>query len=202
MVSVAEVHLGQDETLDAFYDRLEPQLLANSVVSQELADTGGVRLRTLQQQFGVSEGEAAFLSRQLVRTRGNQAKFHGTLTQQLRRDPAEGRDDYLYHVTTKRRLRQIMKQGLVPGSKPQFTNYGYYSGGRVFLAEKGGVPFWKERVEQHEEANSDRPSKVVVLRVLRDQTGPLLPDKMGTEDSRYPSYYIEQPIAPTNLELV
>jgi hypothetical protein len=193
---------GDTESPDEFYAGWELKLLSNPAVSQELADTGGVRLKTLQREFDVSEGEAALLSRALMRIHGDKAKFYSSPSKEWQEQATADRDGYLYHITTKRRLRSIMKQGLVPGSQPHFTNYGGYSSDRLFLTEKGGVPFWKERVEQHEHSNYDRPSKVVVLRVPRDQVDKLISDKIGTQDSLHPSYYTEQLIPPSSLELV
>ena len=190
-----------DDELSAYYAEKEPLLLANDAVMQELEQAGAVSIRTLQSQLGVSEGEAAFLSRTFNRKHGDRAKADTFLSQQWSAAKSADKDAYLYHVTTKRRLRLIQRQGLAPGSEAQFTNYRGYSSDRVFLCEKGGVAFWKERVEQHEHANRDRTSRVIVLRVDRRKVPDLKLDKVGTSDSGHPSFYIEQPIAPEAVEV-
>lgn len=190
------------EALDDLYARLEPQILANPVIRAELADTGIVRLRTLQQQLGLPEGQAAFVARTIERKHGDRTKYYASQAKQYQAAKAADKDNYLYHITTARRARQIKSRGLVPGSTAQFTNYRGYSSDRIFLCEKGGVPFWKERVEQHEHANHDHPSTVIGLRVDRTKIPNLLPDTIGTQDSGHPSYYIVSPVKPADLETV
>ena len=113
------------------------------------------------------------------------------------RDAIESWDDpdqFLYHVTSWPRARQIIRQGLLTGQSPTFSNYGGHSQGRIFFTERGGVPYWTEKVEMHLEYNTDgRPPPAAVLRVRREDVLDLLkPDPIGTKDAGEPAYYIEQ----------
>lgn len=186
-------HRDEDYTAwERWYQAVEPFIL--DAAMKELGETGSLTIRNMGRYAGVSEGYANFLVREFLKRHKNADHVRvarGLEQKQKDEEAAAVRDEYLYHVTTQRRIPLIRKNGLVPGMPSQFSNYTDYSRGKVFFCEKGGVSFWRSKVEDHEEANHDRPSRVVVLRVprsaLEDQ---LQNDGRGTEDSRSPSYYV------------
>lgn len=186
-------HRDEDYTAwERWYQEVEPFIM--DAAKKELDETGNVTIRNMGRYAGVSEGYANFLVREfLKRHKGadHVRVARGLADRERAEEEAARKDEYLYHVTTKRRLPLIRKNGLQPNMPSQFDNYSDYTRGKVFFCEKAGVNFWKQRVEEHEEANHDRPSQVVVLRVprsaLEDQ---LQNDGRGTEDSRSPSYYV------------
>lgn len=180
-----------------FHQDMAPKLLANPVVQKELQDTGRITIKTLMQQ-GLPEGDANLASRELTKNYGNEA----TANAHWRLQMPKTQDDYLYHVTLKTRLPAIKRNGIKPGSNPVFSNYSDYSSGKTFLSELGGVNFWKMRVEQHEEANTDNPKGVVVLRIPKDAVKDLRHDKAGTDDSRHPSYTTTNIIPPNVIQVV
>lgn len=187
------------EAWEAWYTSIEPSIKPWAL--QQLASTGRLSIAEIGKKLGVSEGYASFVYRELAKRYRN--ADHEKMAARLDREgiQKEGKDDYLYHVTTKARLPLIRKNGLSPNAVKQFSNYSDYSSGKVFFAEKGGVKFWKQRVEEHEDHNSDRPSPVVVLKVKRS----VLEDKLqndgrGSEDSRWPSYYVTEKVPPKVIE--
>jgi hypothetical protein len=199
----APPHRDEDYTAwERWYQEVEP--LVRDAALKELAETGNLKIRNMERYAGVSEGYAAFLVREFLKrhhTPEHARVARGLDDRRKAEEAAAEKDEYLYHVTTARRLPLIRKNGLVPGMPSQFENYSDYSRGKVFFCEKGGVSFWKSKVEDHEEANHDRPSRVVVLRVprsaLEDQ---LQNDGRGTEDSRSPSYYVTSKV-PASMVL-
>lgn len=192
------------EAWEQWYLEVEP-LIKDSAM-QELAQTGSLTILGMEKRAGVSEGYANFLVREFLKR--NKTAAHGTVAvshqrKQEEEERANDKDQYLYHVTTKRRLPLIKKNGLSPTAPSQFSNYTDYSKGKVFFSEKQGVSFWKEKVEEHEHANNDRVSGVVVLRVKREllEDG-IQNDGRGTEDSRSPSYYITKKVPARAIEVV
>jgi hypothetical protein len=109
---------------------------------------------------------------------------------------SETDDDYLYHVTSTEHVATIKKHGLHPGKSPTFTNYAGHSKGKIFLTDRKGVPYWKDRVQQHLFHNSDNPHDVAVFRVHKSRVKDLQKDELGSEDSRTNSYYTHKPILP------
>ncbi len=192
------------EAWSSWYTSVEPTILHDSL--EELNRTGNLTIRGMEKRAGVSEGLASFLVREFLKK--HKTGEHDKVSYQLRQKDDEakhaaGRDEYLYHVTTRRRLPLIKKNGLSPSAVPQFSNYVAHSQGKVFFCEKAGVNFWKQRVEQHESHNHDRPSRVIVLRVKRS----LLEDKIqndgiGSDDSGSESYYITDRVPPRAIEVV
>ena len=187
------------------YDRLmadyrlkEPEYLANPAIAQELQTTGSLSLRTVQRALGVSEGEANFIVRNLLKTHADPAKAAAYAKSQEVPDT----DEFYYHVTLKRNLPKIRRMGLRPDSTPMFSNYTQHSGGRVFLCEKNGVNFWKMRVEQHVHHNTGKVLQLVVIRFPKQAVPQVFPDDVGTTDSRYPSYYTTQTVPPQQLQIV
>lgn len=112
------------------------------------------------------------------------------------KDWHEQDDDYLYHVTSTEHVSSIKKHGLHPGKSPTFTNYAGHSQGKVFLTDRRGVSYWKEKVRQHLFHNSDNPHDVAVIRVHKSRVKELKKDELGSSDSRTNSYYTEKPILP------
>ena len=106
----------------------------------------------------------------------------------------DGDDGYLYHVTSAPAAAGIRERGLTPGAWQTFGGaYSAHSAGRVFLTERSGVSFWRERVENALHHHHDRPPAVVVLRIPKDKiTVELLPDALGSDDARAPAYYATQ----------
>lgn len=185
----------------AWYDAVEPSISQSAM--EELNSTGTLKISNMVKRLGVGEGLANFVVREFTKRHRTADHERGIREREKAADLAANRDEYLYHVTTKRRLPLIKKNGLSPNAPSQFENYTDYSRGKVFFCEKGGIGFWKQRVEEHEEANNDRPSRVVLLRVPRS----LLEDKLqndgrGTEDSRKPSYYVSEKVPAKSIEVV
>ena len=192
------------EELLAWYDAIESSIMDSAM--EELSRTGGLTIRDMVKRTGASEGRANFLVRQFEKRHKNDAHAAAGRRRVAEEDAVSARskrDDYLYHVTTKRRLALIKKNGLSPNAPSQFENYAGYTKGKVFFCEKEGISFWESRVEDHEEANNERPSRVVILRVARA----VLEDKLqndgpGSEDSRSPSYYVTEKVPAKAIEVV
>lgn len=100
-------------------------------------------------------------------------------------------DDYLYHVTTAPAARSIAAEGLMPGASQAFgSSYAGHSRGRVFLTDRNGVSFWRDRIEQNLELAQRNPPKVVVMKIPRSAVPEgLQVDKAGTADARAPAWY-------------
>ncbi len=108
-------------------------------------------------------------------------------------------DDAYYHVTTEAKAERILSEGLRPHAGRETLGgwWGNYSRGKVFLAERRGVAFWRNRIEealQHQ--TDDEPPKLVVVRIPKAAVpeGALKVDEPGTKDSRSGSYYSETEI--------
>lgn len=108
-------------------------------------------------------------------------------------------DDYVYHVTTADRAAAILKNGFLPDQTPSMDSgfYRDYSKGKVFYSDRGGVGFWKERIEQHLQAQTDgEPPNMVVLRVPKKNIANLQKDALGEKDSLAGSYFSGPPETP------
>lgn len=171
------------------------RVLANLAIQAELAETGRISLRSLQREFGYAEGQAAFMVRHLQKSFDDR-KFADY--QKRTTTPAD--DGYFYHVTLKKRLPLIRRDGLLPDSAPLFSNYATYSGGRIFLCDRDGIGFWKERVEQHAFHNG-WPTRTVVLKIRKDKVPAPHIDKTGSEDSRHKAYYTTEAIPSAAIEV-
>ena len=108
---------------------------------------------------------------------------------------ASQRDEYLYHVAPASRAGRIESEGLRPnaGATVRGGSYEGYSKGKVFLTEKGGIDFWKDRVSRHLE-DQGLPSDVTVYRVKRSDVPDAKPDAIGSKDATKPAYYADRPI--------
>lgn len=117
--------------------------------------------------------------------------------------------DYLYHVTTYRRLETIAEEGLVRGHARAIGASALDDHARkgIFLTELGGVFFWYSRAEEHAEHGSDdllEDGAVPV--VLRTPWGDELEDaldadEIGSNDAKAAAYIAEQPIDGADLEV-
>jgi hypothetical protein len=108
-------------------------------------------------------------------------------------DSTEGPDDFYYHVTTYQNAKAIIRDGLVPDSGGMFTHgvYAAHSRGRVFLTERDGVNFWRERVEAQLQHNFDKPPAVAVVRIPKSAVQNAQPDDIGTQDARAGAFFVE-----------
>ena len=184
------------------YELFEPTLLADPLVRQDLSTIGYAKPSTIDKVLRQHNSD---LGAGLTGNTFN--KRHQNLNQQSlyqkQQDEADlraRRDGFYYHVLPKNRLRIVMREGLIPGKSPVFTNYTNHSQGRIFLCEKEGVDFWKQRVEEHLFHNGQN-QKVSVVRIPKTIVS-VLPDEVGTQDSRTPSYYTTQSISPENIQIV
>lgn len=73
-----------------------------------------------------------------------------------------------YHVTTERAAKRILREGLRSG-KPTMAPGAFRttSRGKVFVTDRRGVAFWRDRIAEHLEAQYDDPPKLVVVRLPR-----------------------------------
>ena len=181
---------------------IEHQAISHPAVEEEFRTTGTITIRTLQQAMSLPEGQANFLQRYLAQ------KHNDPLAQARYRKKQEAEyqatlaDDFYYHITDTARVPQIMENGLRPGSDPMFSNYTHHSTNRLFLTEKGGINFWKERVEQHAFNNTGDEIKVAVLRMPKAAIEEVEQDEVGSMDAKYPSYYTTQSIPPEFIEVM
>ena len=192
------------EAWEKWYSEMEPLILRGSL--EELGKTGSLTIRGMGQRAGVSEGYAAFLVREFMK-RHKDATHDQKAAElsQRERDASKAAetDEYLYHVTTRRRLPLIRKNGLSPNAPSQFENYSGYSKGKVFFCEKRGISFWKQRVEEHEDANQDKASRIVLLRVRRGLVGDgVADDGPRPAGARSASYYVTQKVPAKAVEVV
>lgn len=105
----------------------------------------------------------------------------------------DGADEYVYHVTTKQNAAKILNGGFRHG-QPQSMAQGFYadySKGKVFFADKGGVRYWQEKIQNHLEHQYDNPPKTTVLRIKKSDLPKLQSDEVGKRDSGAGSYYLE-----------
>lgn len=170
----------------------------NPEVKKELDLTGRVSIRTLM-KLGLGEGESAQISRELNKKYGDDVK-HGRFLNQLDQARINSEtDEYYYHITPKYNLKNIMKNGLLPDRKSTFSNYTNNSKGKIFLCEKNGIEYWKERVENHIFHNTGNNSGVAVIKIKKTSVPKIMPDITGTSDSRSPAYYTTIPIPPSEI---
>lgn len=187
---------------EATYADVEPKLLADPEVRRELQQNSQVSRAAIRRVIGTDYG-LVYISSVFNRKHGDVMK--AATANADREKAAKGAipaDPFCYHVTTRRRLKQILSIGLQPNMPAQFSNYQGYSQGKVFLCEKGGVSFWKDKVEDHEEHNSDRPSPAVVLRIPKESVKNMQPDQLGTIDSSSQSWFTTQGISKQHINLI
>lgn len=116
--------------------------------------------------------------------------------------------EYLYHVTTYRRLEDIAEDGLRRGRARAIgaPSYDANAARGIFLTEAEGVFFWHARAEDHAEHGSDDLLEdgvvPIVLRVdvddLPDEE--LEPDEPGSHDARADAWISQGPIEPDTIE--
>lgn len=109
----------------------------------------------------------------------------------------DGKDDYLYHVTTPAKARQILQDGFLPDAASPSMAEGFYrdySKGKVFFSDRDGVSYWKERIGAHLEYTGKK-SNLVVLRVPRKAVGNLAEDTIGAKDSGRGSFFSTAPVS-------
>lgn len=116
--------------------------------------------------------------------------------------------EYLYHVTTYRRLESIAEEGLRRGhARAIGASYDAHANRGIFLTEPDGIFFWFHRAENHAEHGSDDVLEdgvvPVVLRVdiedLPDEE--LQSDELGTKDAHHDAWISEGPIDPEDIEV-
>lgn len=109
-------------------------------------------------------------------------------------------DGYYYHVTSSDRVDSIMRDGIRPGARSIMGGGGYagHSADKVFLTERGGVSFWKDRAEEHLFDRYDDPPDVVVLRVPKSAVKAVTLDEAGTRDARRPAYATRETLRQSN----
>jgi len=108
-------------------------------------------------------------------------------------------DEYYYHVTTRPRAIQIMKEGLIPGRARSMAAGGFYAqyaSGKTFFSERSGVSYWLWTVERHLEHDYDNPPRLTVIRFPKSMVKDVKVDEVGSDDSMQPSYYTTKPILP------
>ena len=185
---------------DDLYKRLEPVILASRDVQLELSNTGMVKIKTIEKALGVKEGEANFLAREFNKRHENKKQQQVFAGQEALRDLKARRDDYYYHILPKSRLKLIMKNGLLANQQATFSNYNHNSKDRIFLCEKEGLNFWKERIEQHLFHNGQNPN-LVVVRIRKNLVSNVFSDVIGSNDSNTPAYFTTSSIAPRSIEV-
>jgi len=183
-------------------DGVEHQAMSDPNVQNEFRTTGTVKIKTLQQALNIPEGKANFLQRFLAQKHNNPVAQERHRANQEAAHKATLADNFYYHVTDAARVPGIMENGLRPGQDPMFSNYTHHSSDRLFLTEKGGVSFWKDRVEQHAFHNSGDEIKVAVLRIPKAVVGTIEEDSVGSMDAKQPSYYTTQSIPSEFIEIV
>jgi hypothetical protein len=149
-------------------------------------------------QYGMPEWMALHVVRYLEKKYGDDRKW--AKYQDSLREPEA--DDFYYHVAPKKNLKSIRSKGLQPGATATFSNYTNHSEGRVFLCDKSGINFWKQKVEEHLFHNTGRTLGVVVLRIPKTAVPEVLPDEVGTTDSRANSYYTTCKIPAKVIQVV
>ena len=107
-------------------------------------------------------------------------------------------DDFYYHCTLRKYLDNIEIEGLTIGNSPTVSNYKNYSRGKIFLCDAGSVDWWKDRIEQHAFHSFDDEEfhDVAVLKIKKTDLSDVKIDKVGSEDSRGNSYYVDHDIPP------
>lgn len=94
-------------------------------------------------------------------------------------------DGYYYHVTTSKTAPVILEKGLRPGMPDRWGHAAW--SGKVFMSERGGVPFWHEFVET---APMDEQEEAIILRISKKKVKvPLANDLSGTRDSRHRAWF-------------
>ena len=194
------------ETIDDYeaqYMQIEPRLLNNKAIQQELAQSGQVKYSTVHKALELPEGQGIgnFFAREFNKRHQNAQQQQSYSKQQDDLWMKNRRDDYYYHVLPTSRLQSVLEQGLIPNKPAVFSNYKNHSRGKIFLCEKEGVAFWKMRIEEHLFHNSDEEDTVATVRIRKDLVK-TEPDQIGTADSNSPCYYIVSPVSPQNIESV
>lgn len=121
----------------------------------------------------------------------------------------EEESEYLYHVTTYRRLETIADTGLLRGRARAIgaPSHDHHAAKGIFLTEAGGVFFWHSRAEDHANHGSDDVLEdevvPVVLRVHPDS----IPDEEyeqdaeGTRDALSDAWIVQGPIDAEDIDV-
>ena len=184
------------------YELFEPKIMADPLIQQDLASFGEVRHSTMEKVLKNHANDlGAGLSR-ITFNKRNQNTAQQTAYQKQQEEAAmrDRRDEFYYHVLPAKRLRIVVKKGLIPGSDPVFSNYTNYTQGKTFLSEKEGISYWKWRIADHLEYN-EQNTRVAVIRIPKNVVSVQV-DQIGTQDSKTPSYFTNQTIPPENIEVV
>jgi hypothetical protein len=181
--------VGDAEAQRAIYQDLREIALVLPEVQKDIEEKGHVLIRTLM-RLGWPEGLANFFSVRFSRREGKQVP-----------DPPKVEDPNLYHVLPWGRLRQVLRRGLIPNSKPTFTSYVGISAGFVFLTERDGITFWTWRVQDHLE-HAGLSERVAVVTVPKDRVRDRIKDEAGTRDAKVAdSWKVARPIPPGDLSI-
>lgn len=190
------------DELMRWYEPLEQSALQNPEAMREVNESGRLSERTIRRLFDTDEGQTNFFYR-TFNDRPEVARRRQEVAREEReREEQAKRDDYYYHVLPARSLESVLRHGLKPGQPAIMENYSDYSRGKLFLTEKGGVPFWKWRVQDHYGYQTEEyEAPVAVVRVRKSDVPDVSADETGTEDARIESYYVASPIPPDKLEV-
>ena len=107
-------------------------------------------------------------------------------------------DDYFYHVTLRRNVKQILRFGLAPCKGPTMCDgfYRSYSRGKVFFCDRSGVSYWIGVVERHLQDQTDEYQipKLAVVRFPKGLAKDYQKDEIGVRDSAHSAYFSAKPI--------
>jgi 8-oxo-dGTP pyrophosphatase MutT (NUDIX family) len=125
------------------------------------------------------------------------------------KNPAEdvlvGED--LYHVTWLKHLPSIQANGLQPGDSGNFRAYAFHASNKLFLCEADALPYWWNKFTEMVDIGTapdnwhELDHIPIVLRVAYVEGLHLADDALGSRDSNYDAYYIEQTIPPEDLSV-
>jgi hypothetical protein len=122
-------------------------------------------------------------------------------------DPGDAaEDEYYYHVTPASSVNAIKRHGLRPGQRQTMAEggaYQQYAKGKAFLTDRGGVPYWRDRIQEHL-AYAEREPRLVVMRIPKSAVTGAQVDDWGTKDQPYQagkSYFVTEPVKGRIREL-
>ena len=110
----------------------------------------------------------------------------------------EKADNFYYHVTLKRNVKRIVRDGLQIGAGGTMADGGWYqqySRGKLFFCDRPGVQYWADTIENHLEYNIEgQTPKLVVIRFPKNFVPDAKKDEAGTRDSGAGAYYVTHAI--------
>ncbi len=201
------------ESVDPFQiaKELEPSILNNPIVQDEINKTGTVKLSTLDKIMGPNLQIGSSLMHHYMTKNGRfddrkyqayQKSLEAPTTDLHTFDFRITHDDYFYHVTLKQNIKDIRKNGLSASASPLMSNYSNYSKGKIFFCDLNGINYWKERVGDHYFHNTGKDAKLAVVRVKKAFVQNVQADKVGEQDSKMPAYFTNAVIPASLIELV